>query len=399
MSTPSLHSLQRAFANGELKLHYQPKVCLLTGRVVGAEALVRWEGAEHGVLGPDEFLPLAVRSGMLHDITIGLLDQAVAACRTLRDRQAGLSISMNVAPDDLASQTISQRIGSLLDDGTLRADELEIEITEAAAMRNVERVRDDLVRLRELGIHVLMDDFGTGWSSIDRLSQLPFTSLKLDQGVVRRMGTSQQNLNTVRAAISMARELRMTSIAEGVESDGAYNFLIASGCEQAQGYFIGKPMPLERFVEFLGSPRDFAGSQIGRVHQSVFNLIHLRKSVVDAAVCARLGPDTSLPSVRSPGVADGVRESRFGQWYYGVGQSLKARPVFQSIEGPYLKLHDAVQTCLKLIDEGKLDELLDRAIGEMDVRTDRLIIQLHALERDLVRDMSKRSVQTPPGSS
>lgn len=395
VNAPSLHSLQRAFANGELKLHYQPKVCLLSGRIIGAEALVRWEGAEHGVLGPDEFLPLAVQSGMLHDITIDLLDQVVAACRRLRERQSGLSISMNVAPDDLASQTISQRIGSLLEEGVLEPNELEIEITEAAAMRNVERVRDDLVRLRDLGIHVLMDDFGTGWSSIDRLSQLPFSSLKLDQGVVRRMGTSRQNLDTVRAAISMARELRMTSIAEGVESDGAYNFLIAAGCEQAQGYFIGKPMPLDSFMDFLRSPRDFAGSQIGRVHQSVFNLIHQRKSVIDAVVCARLGPDTSLPSVRDPGIADSVQESRVGLWYYGAGQALAAIPVFRSIEGPYLQLHEAVHTCLKLVMEGVLDDSLDRAMGEMDVRTDRLIVQLHALERELVRDMAMESVQGP----
>lgn len=392
MTTPSLRSLELAFANGELKLHYQPKVCLLSGDILGAEALVRWEGTEHGVIGPDEFLPLAVRSGLLHDITIDLLDQAVAACRHLRGVRAGLSISMNVAPDDLASQTISQRIGGLLQEGALSANELQIEITEAAAMRNVERVRDDLERLRDLGIHVLMDDFGTGWSSIDRLSQLPFSSLKLDQGVVRRMGTSRQNLNTVRAAISMARELRMTSIAEGVESDGAYNFLIAAGCEQAQGFFIGKPMPLEAFVDFLGGARDFAGSQIGRIHQSIYNLIHLRKTIVDAAVCLRLGPDTILPSVRVPGVAARAEDSRVGLWYFGVGQQLASREIFRSIEGPYRQLHVAVLDCLSLIGDGVVDESLDKAIGAMDVRTDQLIIQLHALERDLVQDMAESSV-------
>ena len=387
MNTPSLSALERAFANGELRLHYQPKVCLLSGDILGAEALVRWEGTEYGVLGPDEFLPLAVQSGMLHDITIALLDQAVTACRRLREVRRGLSVSMNVAPDDLASQTISQRIGSLLDDGLLATNELQIEITEAAAMRNVERVRDDLERLRDLGIHVLMDDFGTGWSSIDRLSQLPFSSLKLDQGVVRRMGTSRQNLNTVRAAISMARELRMTSIAEGVESDGAYNFLIAAGCEQAQGFFIGKPMPLESFIDSLGDSHDFAGSQIGRVHQSLYNLIHLRKPLIDAAACLRLGPDTCLPSVRMPGVAEQVEDSRVGLWYFGVGQRLAEMPVFQSIEGPYRQLHHAVQGCLLLVADGVVNASLDRAIDEMDIRTDQLIIQLHALERELLKGM------------
>jgi hypothetical protein len=100
--------------------------------------------------------------------------------------------------------------------------------------------------------------------------------------------------------------------------------------------------------------------------------------------------------VRDPGIADSVQESRVGLWYYGAGQALAAIPVFRSIEGPYLQLHEAVHTCLKLVMEGVLDDSLDRAMGEMDVRTDRLIVQLHALERELVRDMAMESVQGPP---
>lgn len=390
-AAPTLDSLKLAFRNGELKLHYQPKVCLHSGTVVGAEALVRWEGAEHGVLGPDEFLPLAVQSDMLHDITIGLLDQVVAACRRLRDVRDGLSISMNVAPDDLASQTISNRIGELLEGGELTTDELQIEITEAAVMSNLERVRDDLERLRDLGIRVLMDDFGTGWSSIDRLSQLPFSSLKLDQGVVRRMGTSRQNLNTVRAAISMARELRMTSVAEGVESNGAFNFLIAAGCEEAQGYFIGKPMPLDQFIDYVAKPPRFAGSQIGWIRLSVDNLIHHRKTVIDAAVCQRLGADTSLPSVRNPGFHPDAEHSRVGAWYFGVGQALRSRSSFRRIETPIRNHHKAVYRCLECVRAGTVDESLDAAIADMDACTDDLMAGLHTLERELLRAMADDS--------
>lgn len=389
-ASPTLDSLKLATRNGELKLHYQPKVCLLQGKVIGAEALVRWEGTEHGVLGPDEFLPLAVNSGMLHDITIGLLDQVVSACARLRDVQPGLSISMNVAPDDLASQTISQRIRELLDGGELFAHELQIEITETAVMRNVERVRDDLERLRDLGIQLQMDDFGTGWSSIDRLSQLPFSALKLDQGMVRRMGTSRQNLNTVRAAISMARELRMRSVAEGVESEGTYNFLIASGCEQAQGYFIGKPMPVDQFMHFVADPPHFAGSQIGWVHQSVDNLIHIRKLVVDAVICERLGPESSLPSVRDPELSPTVEQSRLGAWYFGAGQALRERAAFIALEDPLRRHHAAVQRCLERGTAGTTRASLDEAIAAMDACTDELIARLHELERELLSDMLER---------
>ncbi len=384
MAPMSRRALERAMANDELLLHFQPKLCLLRGEIIGAEALVRWNGPRQTIVSPDAFLPLAESSGLLHDITVRLLDRAVDACLALRSVRAGLSISMNVAPDDLESQTISNRIAELLADGTLHADDLQIEITESAVMGNVERVHGDLDRLVSLGIKVLMDDFGTGWSSIDRLSQLPFTALKLDQGIVRRMGTSRQNLDTVRSAISMARELRMTSVAEGIESAGAYDFLVASGCEQGQGYWIGRPMSLDDFIGFLGGERRFAGSQIGRVHQCVFNLMHMRKSLVDAAFCARMGPTTVLPSVLHPEIAVDPERSRVGLWYWGTGQRLAEREVFRAFEAPYRELHARAHAFLDMVADGVRDARLDEAVGFIDERVDRLIGLLHALERELL---------------
>ena len=373
-------------ANDELLLHFQPKVCLLRGEVLGAEALVRWNDPERTIISPDAFLPLAESSGLLHDITMRLLDRAVDACLELRRVRPGLAISMNVAPDDLESQKISNRIATLLADGTLAADDLQIEITESAVLGQLERVRDDLDRLVSLGIKVLMDDFGTGWSSIDRLSQLPFTALKLDQGIVRRMGTSRQNLDTVRSAVSMARELRMTSVAEGIESAGAYHFLIASGCEQGQGYWMGRPMSLEDFAGFLAAGTSFAGSQIGRVHQSVLNLIHVRKSLVDAAFCARLGGDAALPSVVRPEIAPEAEASRVGLWYWGRGTLLDDRSSYRAIEAPYRELHGRAHRFLAMISDGVTDARLDEAMGEIDARVDRLVALMHSLERELLAE-------------
>ena len=385
---PSLRALERAMANDELLLHFQPKVCLLRGEVVGAEALVRWNGPERTIISPDAFLPLAESSGLLHDITMRLLDRAVDACLALRRVRPGLSISMNVAPDDLESRKISNRIAALLADGTLGPEDLQIEITESAVLGQLERVRDDLDRLVSLGIRVLMDDFGTGWSSIDRLSQLPFTALKLDQGIVRRMGTSRQNLDTVRSAVSMARELRMTSVAEGIESAGAYHFLIASGCEQGQGYWMGRPMSLEDFTGFVAAGTSFAGSQIGRVHQSVLNLIHVRKNLVDAAFCARLGAGEALPSVVRPDIASDAESSRVGLWYWGRGATLDDRPSYRAIEAPYRELHGRAHRFLQMIADGVTDARLDEAMDAIDERVDRLVALMHALERELLAERS-----------
>jgi EAL domain-containing protein (putative c-di-GMP-specific phosphodiesterase class I) len=385
VNTPlTIDALERAMRNDELVLYYQPKVCLLQGKVLGAEALVRWSDGISNVLSPDKFLPLVESSGLLHDLTVKLLDQVVEASIALRALDSELSLSINVAPNDLASRTISNRIDELLKAKTIRAADLQIEITESAVMGNVDRVYDDLVRLKTMGIKILMDDFGTGYSSIDRLSQLPFDALKLDQGVVRRMSTSRQNLDVVRAGISMARELNMTSVAEGVESAGVYNFLIAHGCEEAQGYFIARPMSLDDFKAFVSSPHNLAGSQIGRVHQACLNLIRFRKSLLDAAFCRRLGDGIVLESVADPDLHEEVTQSRIGLWYFGMGQVLVDLPVFREIEPPLREVHASGLEFLQLLERSQHAEEVDQALASIDQQVDRLVTLFHQLERLLM---------------
>ena len=372
--------------NDELVLYYQPKICLLRGDVIGAEALVRWADGTHEIIPPNEFLPLVESSGLLHDLTMRLLDQVADAAVELRGHASDLALSMNVAPNDLASNNISNRIGELLAQETISPEDLQIEITESAVMGNVERVRDDLERLNRLGIKVLMDDFGTGYSSIDRLSQLPFDALKLDQGVVKRMGSSRQSLDVVRSAISMARELGMKSVAEGIETEGVYNFLIANGCEEAQGYYIARPMSLADLIGFVSETHDFEGSQIGRVHQATMNLMHFRKSLVDAAYCSQLGVGVALESVIDPGLCTDVKQSRMGEWYFGIGKKLEKFETYSAIEKPLYDMHLAGQQFIQLLSSDVGAAKLKAGMHEVDKQFDRLVTLLHALERDLVSE-------------
>lgn len=380
--------LQKAMLNDELVLYYQPKVSLLSGDIIGAEALVRWSDGINGIVSPSEFLPLAESSGLLHDLTLQLLDQVIDASSQLPEHNPALSLSINVAPDDLASNAISQLIGRALDEGRISSEDLQVEITESAVMGNVDKVYDDLVRLKARGIKILMDDFGTGYSSIDRLSQLPFDALKLDQGVVKRMGSSQQNLDVVRSAISMARELGMISVAEGIETAEAYNFLIAHGCDEAQGYFIAKPMTLADFKQFIDQDHDFGGSQLGRVHQASLNLMRFRKSLVDAAFCRRLGDGVVLTSLSTPALSSRVCDSRLGLWYFGIGQKLSAHQQFTDIEQPMRLVHDSGLAFLTMLNNGASATSLDNALIVIDQHVDRLLSLFHALERFLLMQES-----------
>lgn len=372
-------ALELAIENDELILYYQPKVNLLTGNIIGAEALVRWNVGKGDIIPPSVFIPLAESSGLLHDLTVRLLDQVVNTSVELRARGFDLSLSMNVAPNDLQSQTISGLIQAYLDKGIIRASDLQIEITESAVMGNFEQIREDIVRLTDMGIAVLMDDFGTGYSSIDRLSQLPFSALKLDQGVVRRMGTSRQNLNVVKASISMARELLMTSVAEGIESSATYHFLMANGCEEAQGFFISHPLSLDDLKRFAAQEHRFDGSQIGHIHQTVHNVLYHRKCLFDVVYCERLGSKACLPSMVDPDVSSRLEDSRLGRWYFGVGQELNGIGLFDSLEQP---LRDLFKLSQEILHRGPNQNSREREalLSRMDSLVNQVVSLLHALE-------------------
>ena len=378
----TLQALERAIANDELVLFYQPKISLITGEVVGAEALVRWDDPESEIIPPNVFLPLAEKSGLLQEISLRLLDLVIVDIASIRSVKSGLSISMNVAPTDLQSHTLSRHIEQYLHKGLVQANELQIEITESAVMGNFERIRDNVYALSELGIQVLMDDFGTGYSSIDRLSQLPFSALKLDQGVVQRMGTSRQNLNVVKASLSMARELSMTSIAEGVESAATYHFLMANGCSEAQGFHICAPLSLAEFKQFVAKKHNFDGSHLGCVHQAILNAHYFRKCLLDLVFCTRHGADGCLPSIIDPDVHRNVKEARIGKWYFGLGRQLQGIVEYNKLEPAILELHNLGASTLRLVQSGVFD--YENIIAQLNLKTDNLVVLLEKLESTLL---------------
>lgn len=385
---PSVNQIAKALERDELVMYYQPKVCLLTGNIKGAEALVRWNDPHTRVLSPSVFLPQAEASGLLHDITIKLLDDVVAACAEVRRCAPNFSLSLNVAPNDLTSQSISSRISSYISGGSIEPHELQIEITESMVMENFDVVLDELAVLNSMGINVLMDDFGTGYSSIDRLSQMPFSALKLDQGVVRRMTTSTQNLSMVRSSVAMARELGMTSIAEGVESIQQYNILIATGCEQAQGFYIAKPLPLAKFIEFVKDDPAFPSSQVGCVHQAVFNVLRYRKSLLDIAVCTALGNGEIAPSLTDARTSGAEHAFRAAEWYYGDGQILNYHDSFRAVEAPLSKLNELGDALHRELIAGRDINGQSARLREIDRCTTDIVSALQRLESVLLIELT-----------
>jgi diguanylate cyclase (GGDEF)-like protein len=245
-------SLRGALEHGELSLVFQPLVDLASERLCGAEVLLRWHSPEHGAVTPAEFIPILEDTGMIEPVGLWLLEQVCLQVRAWRDAELPpVFLSVNVSMQQLIRGELCARLGHLLDALALPPAAFELEVTETVFMENAERIGVTLRELRALGIGIAIDDFGTGYSSFGVLSRLPIDKLKIDKVFVERVG-GDENADTLCAAIAaMAHNLRLTVVAEGVESELQHRRLRAMGFDQAQGYWYGRPVTGEGLEELL----------------------------------------------------------------------------------------------------------------------------------------------------
>ncbi|MDP2324068.1 MAG: EAL domain-containing protein [Gammaproteobacteria bacterium] len=246
-----LADLRRAARHDEFRLFLQPKIRLSDGRICGAEALVRWQHPTFGFLTPDQFIPLAERSGNISLITNWALGAAIRECRFWLEEGLDLPVSVNLSARDLQNRDLPCFALELLRDHDLPSRNLVLEITEQAVVHDSQRAILVLECLRDLGIGISIDDFGTGYSSLAHLKHLPADELKIDRSFVMDLPGNKDDAAIVRAAIDLAHNLGLTVLAEGVETSSALQWLEAHGCEQAQGFLISKPMPAEEFCAWV----------------------------------------------------------------------------------------------------------------------------------------------------
>lgn len=245
--------LRRALERDEFVLHYQPKIDLKSGLAYGVEALIRWQHPELGLVLPDQFISFAERSGLIHPITDWLIETLAIQCRRWEEDGSKLSVALNVSASSFQNPKLLQRLHDTLSTGLFlgRARQLEIEITENTLMADIEHGSHVLRQLRELGVSVAIDDFGTGYCSLSYLKKLPIQSIKIDKTFVINMAQDTSDAAIVRSTIELAHNLGYEVVAEGVESGDTLALLTDMGCDNAQGYFMGYPMPVEQIPRWL----------------------------------------------------------------------------------------------------------------------------------------------------
>ena len=244
-------NLRRAIDSSELSLHYQPKIDLKTGNIVGAEALLRWTHPDRGSISPAEFIPVAEDSGLILPIGQWALRVACEQAQQWASTEiTAMIIAVNVSAVQIRHRQFLATVSSILEETGLDPHLLEIEVTESILMKRPDLTRGILQQLQEMGVSIALDDFGTGYSSLSYLHKFPLNSLKIDQSFVRQINTSEGS-GIVTAIINMGRSLGLRIVAEGVENEEELSFLQSYGCDEAQGYYFSRPVPSQVLTERL----------------------------------------------------------------------------------------------------------------------------------------------------
>ncbi len=244
--------LSQALKRAELRVHYQPQVDLASGRIVGAEALVRWQHATRGMIPPALFIPMAEDNGMIGRIGEWVLNTACADAKAWQmEGLPPLRVAVNVSGRQIGNDHVVDKVAAALKNSGLAPQFLEIEVTESVVMQDAARAISTLHAFQAMGVTLAIDDFGTGYSSLSYLKRFPINKLKIDKSFVDGLGDAAGDSAIAVAIIAMAHSLGHTVIAEGVENEAQVEFLRAQGCDEMQGYFFSRPLPGEQFVEFL----------------------------------------------------------------------------------------------------------------------------------------------------
>jgi EAL domain-containing protein (putative c-di-GMP-specific phosphodiesterase class I) len=344
-------SVEHALAQNELVYFYQPKVNLLSGQVCGAEALIRWLRCDAQVILPGSFLPALEASGTTHDLTLGMFDKLISDIAIINAVSPDLIISFNATAHDFVDNKLAKKLLLAVASSQIDPKKFQIELTETSLLDCSAVVQSNMQQVVDLGIALAMDDFGTGYSTVDVLSQWPFSIVKIDQGLVSRMQSNEKSLTIVHNCIQLAHQLGLRIVAEGVETEDVYDFLLKAGCSEVQGFLLAPPMPLDEFLSFLRTGKRWPGSPIGLIHMAQADHLQWRRYLIDYTV-GKLYGESSFATKNVIHVESDPHLCSLGKWYYGIGRSYKGVVAYDALERPHNRLHALGDEIRDAIDRG-----------------------------------------------
>jgi diguanylate cyclase (GGDEF)-like protein/PAS domain S-box-containing protein len=380
-----LAELRQALDRGEYVLHYQPKVNMRLGRVVGAEALIRWNHPERGLVPPAEFLPLIENNDLIKEIGDWVIATALAQMGNWRQSSGlVLPVSVNVAGRQLQDPAFGEGLKGMLGAHPSVASQLELEVLETTAIEDIAMISRVIEECRTLGVAFALDDFGTGYSSLTYLKRLPVKTIKIDQSFVRDMLNDANNLVIVQGVIGLTHAFQRQAIAEGVETAEHGRLLVQLDCDLAQGYGIARPMPAAALPEWVAGWRpDPSWQEIRELYWDNIDYPLLLAEVEHRNWVAQLVFTTQeFRPVPHKKAGDSLH-CNFGRWYYGVAQTnprYTCLPAFALIDAPHRRVHAIAMAIDKDWREGRIEKARGR-IPELLGARDSVLQALRDLQR------------------
>jgi len=391
-----MERLREALHAGEMRLYYQPKINLRTGKTVGAEALIRWQHPEQGLLFPASFLPFAEDNNLMIELGDWVIETALDQVQSWNQLGLDLMISVNVSALQLQqSDFVSKLEQALRRRPSVRKGQIELEILESSIIQDMESTRGVLHACLQLGVGAALDDFGTGYSSLTYLKQIPATTLKIDQSFVRNMLGNREDLGLVEGIISLARIFEMSVVAEGMETPEHGVLLLRIGCDTAQGYGIAKAMPPEEFPTWI---QDYQPDPSWATWANIdwdlsdFPLIVAQYDHIDWVRRIMLAMESNCPSdLLSENEVRDHRQCRLGKWYYGRGRSLYGHlPEFQAIEDMHREIHRLGPRVLELSSSGDKETAHTECLSLLALKS-KILDSMQSLQK-AVASQAKHSV-------
>jgi EAL domain-containing protein (putative c-di-GMP-specific phosphodiesterase class I) len=377
--------VRRALKEGEFRFFYQPKVSFLTGQISGAEALIRWQRDEQTIALPDAFIPVAHAHGLVQEITQAMFPRLVEDFRRIRRVNEETTVALNITAQDLDTPRLLALVHEAVASGSISSSQLEIEITETETVTGSDATTSSLEALIGEGVRLSMDDYGTGYSSLDSLNRLPFGAIKMDQSFVLRMLGSPKSATLVKASVAMAQMLGLKTVIEGIETEGVYNTLIHCGCNEGQGYWISPPLAPGDYLAFLAADYRWPASSVGMLRMA--QLSHTwQKTVLVDAVFAYIKSERR-GDLNLKGLHISHTECALGRWHQGLGKAFGGDPDYESLDVPHRAMHDICETVLAAVNSSQFSLVkLKRMLDELTDNSNRVTVSLQRLEARLLME-------------
>ncbi len=377
----TLEEIKKALEQDQFIFYYQPKISMLTGKICGVEALIRWQKTPNQLISPDLFIPVAEETGFINKITCHMFDKLIIDLNIINDIQDGLKVSLNVSPKDFENNKFINKLKMSLENKLFDPKNIELELTEASRLSEHSLILEQFSLLEHLGVEVAMDDFGTGFSSIDLLSKIEFSAIKLDQGIVGRMGYSKKDKALVDASIRMGHRLGLDIIAEGIEDEESYRTLQKGGCTIAQGYWMSKPLSFSDTISIIRAKKQWPATPSGLLYMAQLDHLRWRKDLVDGALSIFDSDNSNKLLSNCPPLDH--KSCMLGKWYYSEAKCYESSEAFNDLEEPHKMFHQIGSGIRDLVEKGGDKEEILKQVRILNRHSAEVILLLQEIEHEL----------------